>query len=66
MPDFKSMYFQLFNKVSDAIEILQNAQLEAEETYIDNLEELNKIDIAQLQEVVKEKAQEMTENGRKR
>ena len=63
MPDYKSMYFQLFNRVSDAIDTLQKAQLDAEETYIDNLEELNKIDHAQLQEVVKEKVQKMTENG---
>ena len=46
MPDYKSMYFQLFNVISDAIDALRNAdygtaeqllihtQQEAEETYI--------------------------------
>ena len=28
MPDYKTMYFRLFNKISDAIEILQTAQQE--------------------------------------
>lgn len=65
MPDYKSMYFQLFNRVTDAIDILQKSQLEAEETYIDNIEELNKIDHSQLQEVVKEKEQEKMGNDRK-
>jgi len=34
MPDYKKMYFRLFNKVSDAIELLQQAQLEGEEAFI--------------------------------
>jgi len=34
MPDYKTMYFKLFSAVSDAIEILNKAQLEMEELYI--------------------------------
>jgi len=34
MPDYKTMYFQLFNKITDAINILQKAQKESEEKYI--------------------------------
>jgi len=34
MPDYKKMYFGLFNKVTEAIMILQKAQLEGEESYI--------------------------------
>lgn len=34
MPDYKSMYQDLFKKVTEAIEILQQAQIEAEEKYI--------------------------------
>jgi len=34
MPDYKSMYFKLFNKVTDAIHILQKAQAEGEDEYI--------------------------------
>ena len=34
MPDFKAMYYELFNKVTDATNILQNAQLDGEEAYI--------------------------------
>ena len=39
MPNYKKMYFQLFNKVTDAIEILQQAQIDAEEEYIRSGEE---------------------------
>ena len=35
MPDYKSMYFELFNSVTDAMEILSEAQKRAEEAYID-------------------------------
>ena len=38
MPDYKTMYLKLFNSVSSAIEILNNAQLEAEEHYINSSE----------------------------
>lgn len=31
MPDYKAMYYHLFNAMTDAIELLQNAQLETEE-----------------------------------
>jgi len=34
MPDYKSMYFKLFNRVTDAINILQSAQQEGEDAYI--------------------------------
>ena len=33
MPDYKAMYFRLFNRVSDAIAILQAAQQEGEDTF---------------------------------
>ena len=39
MPDYKEMYLKLFNKVTDAIEILKEAQKETEEIYIKSLEE---------------------------
>ncbi|MDR0916402.1 MAG: hypothetical protein LBN02_04350 [Oscillospiraceae bacterium] len=34
MSDYKSMYLTLFNRVTDAIETLQQAQRAAEELYI--------------------------------
>lgn len=34
MPDYKAMYYNLFNKVTDAIHVLQEAQIEGEEAYI--------------------------------
>lgn len=34
MPDYKSMYYRLFNRVSDAITALQHAQQESEEMMI--------------------------------
>ena len=36
MPDYKSMYFRLFNRVSEAIIILQAAQQEGEDAYIED------------------------------
>jgi hypothetical protein len=33
MPDYKSMYIKLFNRVTDAVEMLQKAQQEGEEVY---------------------------------
>lgn len=33
MADYKSMYYRLFNRVTDAIEILQAAQQESESTF---------------------------------
>ena len=38
MPDYKTMYYKLFNAVTDAVEILQQAQSEAEERYIESSE----------------------------
>ena len=39
MPDYKAMYLNLFNSVTDAIEILCEAQRKTEETYINSCEE---------------------------
>jgi hypothetical protein len=36
MADYKKMYHKLFNAVTSAIEILQNAQLDTEEVYMDS------------------------------
>lgn len=36
MPDYKSMYFTLFNSVTDAIERLKQTQVETEEMYIES------------------------------
>jgi hypothetical protein len=33
--DYKAMYYRLFNRVSDAIEILQAAQQECENAFIE-------------------------------
>ncbi len=38
MPDYKTMYLELYNSVTDAIEILQKAQIKAEETYVNSSE----------------------------
>ncbi len=35
MPDYKNMYLKLFNSVTDAIYILQKAQIEGEYLYIE-------------------------------
>ena len=37
MLDYKEMYFNLFNKVTDAIDVLQKAQQDLEEVYIINV-----------------------------
>ena len=34
MEDYKKLYFELFNKITDTIENLKKIQLEAEETFI--------------------------------
>ena len=39
MPDYKEMYFELFNKISDIIEELQNIQKEMEEKYVNASED---------------------------
>lgn len=36
MPNYKKMYFALFNAVSDSINNLQKAQQNAENAYIEN------------------------------
>ncbi|MDR0904567.1 MAG: hypothetical protein LBN00_00090 [Oscillospiraceae bacterium] len=46
MPDYKAMYFELFNKISDAIELLQEAQQETEEQYISDETESGRLIIA--------------------
>ena len=42
MPDYKAMYFELFNSVTDAIEILMRAQNKTEEMYITSCEKEEK------------------------
>ena len=41
MPDYKEMYFELFNKITDVIEELKEIQREMEEKYVneENIEE---------------------------
>ena len=36
MPDYKTMYYTLFNAMTDAVQILQEAQRETEEMYIES------------------------------
>ena len=36
MTDYKGLYYQLFNKITDVIEELQEAQKQAEEMYINS------------------------------
>ena len=38
MPDYERMYGKLFNAITDAVEILQQAQRETEEIYIETIE----------------------------
>ena len=38
MPDYKTMYNELFKAVTEAIDILQKAQIECEEIYINSSE----------------------------
>ena len=47
MPNYKELYFKLFAAVSDAMEILNKAQLEAEELYM-SLAEENKQHVEEL------------------
>jgi len=39
MPDYKEMYFELFNKLTDIIEELKEIQREVEEKYIEETNE---------------------------
>ena len=43
MENYKEMYYRLFNKITDAIEILKQAQIETEEMFINADENENKI-----------------------
>ncbi len=38
MPDYKTMYLKLFNAITDAVEILQDAQRKTEDIYIESSE----------------------------
>ena len=40
MEDYKKMYYELFNKITDIIENLKQIQSEAEETFITSGENL--------------------------
>ena len=39
MPDYKKLYFSLFNDVSDVIKELQKVQQDSEERYLSSCEE---------------------------
>jgi hypothetical protein len=39
MADYKKMYLELFNNLTDAIELLKDAQRRAEEIYIESEDE---------------------------
>ena len=39
MPDYKAMYYRLFNAVSDVIEELKKIQIESEEFYLDSTDD---------------------------
>ncbi len=41
MINYKKLYFRLFNAITDAIEILQQAQIDAEDFYIEEGESEN-------------------------
>ena len=41
MEDYKKMYYELFNKITDVIENLKQIQVEAEETCITSEEKLS-------------------------
>lgn len=45
MPDYKEMYLKLFNSITNAIEILQQAQIETEEIYISSDDKNNVVKI---------------------
>lgn len=46
MPDYKKMYFALFNELTNAIEKLKDAQKRCEELYISCADEENEADEA--------------------
>ncbi len=39
MPDYKALYYSLFNAVSDTIDALKKVQEEAEELYLESSED---------------------------
>ncbi|MBQ9756998.1 MAG: hypothetical protein IJW15_01095 [Clostridia bacterium] len=39
MPNYEKLYHKLFNEITDAVERLQKAQLDAEAMYLDMCEE---------------------------
>ena len=39
MVDYKSMYYKMFNKITDIIEELKKLQIETEEIYIESAED---------------------------
>ncbi len=39
MPDYKAMYYKLFNDVSDFIEKLKKIQIDAEEFYLESTDD---------------------------
>ncbi len=43
MEDYKKMYYELFNKITDVIELLKNIQLEAEEKFISANEDISAV-----------------------
>ena len=43
MEDYKKMYFELFNKITDTIETLKKIQQESEETFVTSDENLSAV-----------------------
>ena len=41
MEDYKKMYYELFNKITDTIESLKKIQQESEENYISSPEDMS-------------------------
>ncbi len=37
--DYEKLYFELFNKITDAIELLKEAQKDAEEKFVSSVQE---------------------------
>lgn len=42
MPDYEKMYYTLFNAVTDAIELLKQAQIQGEQMFIDDKTPISK------------------------
>ena len=43
MEDYKKMYYELFNKITDTIETLKKIQQEAEEIYISSNDDVTTV-----------------------